>query len=440
MSVFSNRTCLALSGVLAGFGESFILPLIIVSAYVLYLTDNWYVIGSTPALAFGLRSLGALIGSWSLQNARRRKPWMFGAHLLRTGSIALIAWIAWREGVLAEDRLRTFLVTYGFFSFFSGVASSTTTSVVRMATDPGSRKRIFAFRAILAAASGIIAGLVIHELFSVEGQSIDRSFALLFIAASAAMATSAFLVLLVREQPSHTPRSIPSPGGTPAHSRSLKIFRKYVLVRVLLVGAGASDVFLVAFAFRELSFGFPDLGYCVIAFCGTMVAGLLIWSFIGESVLARSILQVGAVAKVVPPLIVVTVPLLEDSAYYQEHATAATIGKWAIVVAFGALGISGASIASGGYAFLTSVSSNMAPSLASTCTAVLAPFSLLAIAGGWIIDKWGFDTLFAVGLALSIVSLLATGSLPVTARRQPQRGAGVSGSSAPPSRNRFRVR
>ena len=440
ISVLSARSCMTLSGILAGFGESFILPLVVVSAYVLYLTDNWLVIGSVPAVAFGLRAIGLLIGAWSIQNAQRRKPWAFAAHVLRTGALALVAWIAWRENVQPDDRLQTFLVTFGVFSFFSGVASSTTTSLARMATDPAGRVRIFALRSVLAAGIGVVGGVIIHELFASESQTTDRMFAFLFIAAAAAMAGSAFLVLLVKERSGQIPRVAVAPGGTPAHSRSLTMFRKFLIVRVLLAATGAADAFLIAFAIREFSLNLDNLGYCVIAFCGAIGAGLLLWSFLGQSVLARSVLQVGAVLKVVPCLIAVTIPYLEESAYYQEHASGGEISRWAIVAAFAAIGFADASIARGGFDFVTSVSTTMAPSFATTTTVVLAPVSLLAVGAGWIVEEWGFDRLFALGLVVAVVALLSTGFLPVTARRRTPTGAGVAGPAPTIRTNRMLLR
>ncbi|MGE3797539.1 MAG: hypothetical protein AB7G88_06820 [Thermomicrobiales bacterium] len=437
MSVLSNRASLTVSGILSGFGEGFILPLIVIAAYVLHLNAGLLTVGAVPAIAFGLRSAGNLAGSRIIRDAQRRKPWAFAAHVLRTGSVALIAWIAWRENVLPEDRLQSFLMTVGVFSFFSGVASSTTSSLGRVATDPAGRVRLYATRAILAAGIGIISGAIIHETFTIENQSIDRSFALLFVVAAAAMAGSAFLVLLVRERPALIPRTATTPGGTPAFARSMSVFRRYIVVRALFAATAAADVFLIVFALRELSFDLEDLGLAAMAFCGSLALGNVFWTLAGPSVLSRSIIQTGAVFRVVPYLIAFSLPLFEESAYYQEHASAGTIARWAIVAAFAALGFAGASIASGGFTFLMSVSTTMAPSFTSMTTAVIAPFSLLAIGGGWAVKEWGFDTLFSAALALSIVTLLSTGFLPVTARKRPQSGAGIAGPAPSMRANRL---
>ncbi|MBX3070189.1 MAG: hypothetical protein KF883_06845 [Thermomicrobiales bacterium] len=426
LTILSNRTCLTLSGMLGGFGEGFMLPLVIVSAYVLHMTSNLLVIGAVPALAFGVRPIGTLIASWLLGTSKRRKPWVFSAHLIRAGAAGLIAWIAWQEGVDSSDRLRTFLITYGVFAFFSGFASFSANSLARMALAQENRNRIFDLRTILAAAAGVVAGATIHELFNDGGQSLSRSFSLLFIAAAVSFAASAFFVLLVREASGQLPRNAPSPGGTTAHGRSMQTFRRFVLVRMLVAAAATADVFLIVFAVLELGMQADFLGYCAIAFSAGLLGGLLLWRLLRESILARSVLQVGTVLRIAPPLIAVMIPYLQESAYYQEHTSTNAVPHWLIVAAFATLGCSAASIGIGGYAFVTSISTSMTPWFASVTTAILAPVSLLGIGAGWVARNWGFDILFAVALALSLVALLACGLLPVTAIRQPQTGAGVA--------------
>lgn len=427
LTFLSNRSCLILSGVLAGFGEGFVLPLVVVSAYVLFLTSNLLVIGAVPAIAFGLRSVGTLAGSRFLQSARHRKPWVFSAHLIRAGAAALFAWIAWRVGASSDDRLATFLVTYGVFAFFSGFSSYAANAFVRMATDRENRARLFDLRTILSAAAGIFAGVVVHQLFNESGQSLGRSFALLFVAAAAAFAASAFFVLLVRESPGHMSRNPPSPGGTPFHTRSMRTFRRFVLVRALIAAAAATDAFLIVFAVLELGMQADFLGYCAIAFTAAFLAGLLLWRSLRTSVLARSVLQIGAVLRIAPPLIAIIIPYLQDSVYYQEHTSGNAFTHWMVVAAFATLGLSGASVATGGYSFVASISAAMTPWFANVTTAILAPFSLLGIGAGWVAREWGFDTLFMVGLVVSLIALLACGLLPVTAVRQSPAGAGVAG-------------
>lgn len=177
--------------------------------------------------------------------------------------------------------------------------------------------------------------------------------------------------------------------------------------------------------------GLEFLGYCIIAFCAALGSGLMLWRLIEREILSRSVLQIAALLKILPPLIALTIPYLQDSEYYQEHTSGNQVAHWLIVAAFAALGLAGSSLAVGGFSFLTSVSTSMTPWFANAATAILAPVSLAGIAGGWVAERWGFDRLFAVTLAVAIVALLTSGLLPVTASRQPRTGAGVAGPARP---------
>ncbi len=426
-TIISNRGSLAMAGILSGFGDGFMLPLIVVSAYVSLLTDNLRTVGAVPALAFGLWSLGSLIAQWPLRTSTRRKPWAFAANLIRSGTVALMAWIAWREDTAAGDRLETLLIAFGVFAFFSGVTSSATTALVRTTTDQSDRRRLLSLRSIGAAIMGVVAGVITRQMFASSEASIDRSFAYLFIAAAAVMSAATFLILISRESVGTVPASPPSPGGTTAHARSMRTFRRYALFRAVLAATVAADAMLIAFAIDELQIGLEFLGYCTIAFCAAMAGGLILWRMLEQEVLSRSVLQIAALLKILPPLIALTVPYLQDSAYYQEHTSGNQVAHWMIVAAFAALGLAGASLAAGGFWFLTSVSTSMTPWFSTATTAVLAPVSLAGISGGWIAERWGFDRLFAAALAVALVALLASGLLPVTASRQPRTGAGVAG-------------
>lgn len=423
----SNRLSLILSGIVGGFGEGFMLPLVVISAYVLHLTSNLLVIGSVTAIAFGLRAAGTLASTLLLRSARRRKPWVFLTHLIRAAIAGLLAWLAWREGVADNDRLQTFLTAYGVFSFISGFAAESSNTLARTASEPENRSRMFDLRSIPGAGAGVIAGIVVHQVFNEGGQTLARSFASLYVGAAAAFAASAFFVLLVSDQPGRPTRNAPMPGGTVAHSRSMSAFRRFLLARLFLAAATSADVFLIVFAVLDLGMQADFLGYCAIGYTAALGAGLLFWRLRRAAVLSRSVLQIGAVLHIVPPLLVVIIPYLQDSAYYQERVTGNAVTHWMIVAAFATLGLSSASIATGSFAFVTSISPAMSQWFANAATMILAPVTLLGIGAGWIAREWGFDTLFAASLVISLLALLACGLLPVTAVRQHQIGAGIAG-------------
>jgi hypothetical protein len=428
----SRGTLLAV-GILSGFGEGFVLPLVVVTAYVATLTENLLALGLIPPLAFGVWNAGALITRWLMAPARARWPWAFGASLLRAAAMAGIAYVVWQSNLARTAQLETVLVLYGVFAFFSGCASASSNALVRTASDPGERSSVLTIRNTGAALAGLLAGSIVYQLFAEGGLSTERSFAFVFLTAAAVLAGAAFFTLMSRDIPGVMLPPPAAPGGTPAHARATRLFRRFLVFRVAFGVAAAADGFLIVYGLRELAMGFDQLGIAVISYAGMTAAGAAAWRILPSTIFARSSMQVAALLKVLPPLIAVSIPYVESSAYYQEHTDGQAVTHWMVVAAFAALGLAGSSIAAGSYAYLSAIAPVTSGSMVNLANGVLGIVSATAIGAGWIADRWGFDALFASALAASVVALLAGGLLPVTASGQARAGvARRSGASGAP--------
>jgi hypothetical protein len=415
-----------LSGAAAGFGEGFALVTLVIAAYIAAHTDNLVTLGFAPVLGFGLWNVGALIAGIIVPGRVRRLPWSFAANLVRTGLMGLIAYVAHQDDVARADQLQSFLICYAVFAFFSGFASVSTNSLIRAALDTASRTRVLHLRAIVATLLAGLAGVVTYKVFSDTSLTMNRAFGYTFTAAAAAIAGSTFFAFTIRETLGPFGRLPATPGGTSAHARSIRAIRRYIAIRALLAAAGMADAFLIVYGIRELSMGLEFIGISVTVFALATAAGLLFWSAFDRLRVPRTTLQIAALLKIIPPLIAVSIPYLQSSAYYDDHTSGNALLHWMIVGSFVALGLAMASIITGSIGYLASIPAGLATPFITVSNGVLAVTSTLGFAAGWIADRWGFDRLFAVVLAVAIVSLLSTGLLPVTAMNKTRSGTSMS--------------
>ncbi len=405
-----------MSGLLGAFGEGFAVYLVVVTAYVSLLDDRLTMIGALPALGVGLWQLGFLLGSRTVSRRSRRLPWAFASHVIRAAMMALIAYIAFQENVVAADRLRSFLLAYSAFSLASGFSSAASSLLTRAALDPADRQFTFSIRSIGGATLVILSGITAARLLGDTAITTERGFAHLFVASAAALSAAAFFVLGIREVGGTMPRAKSSTGGTPAHARSIRAFWRFVTFRAILGLAAAADVFIVIFALRQLEMDLAYLGYCIAAIGASAATVLVLWRMFDQRVFPKAMLQLGAVCKTIPPLIIISIPYVQASSTYSERGYDASTLHWLIVVAFGFVGAATAAVVVGSYALISSLSSAKANAFTELSNIIMGLVTVSGVAAGWIASQWGFDRLFGLALAVAVLALLASGLLPTTAQ------------------------
>jgi hypothetical protein len=410
-----NRLASLLSSAAAGLGEGFITASIVVAVYVSLLTDDLIVIGSIPALAYALWNVGALLGATLVGRSSRRTPWALAFHLVRTGMIGLASYVAFQDDAATDDRLRAFLFAYAVFGLTSGAASEATQQLMRSSIPAERRARLLTHRALLGPALAIAAGVVTRQVFAQGSLSPDRAFAYLFLAATAAMATSTFFIVIVRESVGIFPPPSGATFGTSAHRRSVHAFRRYVLVRALIGGAAMADVFLVIYAIREFQLPLEHLGAAATVLAGAALLTTFATQSLRLGISPRGTLQFGAVMKLVPPLIALALPYIASSEVFTDRASSNALLHWLIVASFAPIGFAIGAAASGGFGYLSALSSAHMPSFRAQTNVVLALAALLPMLGGWVIETWSFRALFAVALGIAVIALLGSGLLPATA-------------------------
>src|SRR5690606_19552638 len=112
-----------LQAVSSSLATGLMLPVVILAAYVAFLTTNMYRVALVPILAFGLWNLGALVAGRVTRERVRLLPWAFGGGAARAAAIGAMAYVAYHTNPADDNRLTTFLIFLGGFGSASGFTS-----------------------------------------------------------------------------------------------------------------------------------------------------------------------------------------------------------------------------------------------------------------------------------------------------------------------------
>ena len=116
--------------------------------------------------------------------------------------------------------------------------------------------------------------------------------------------------------------------------------------------------------------------------------------------------------KLIAPILMLTIPYLQDSADIAKHVSGDRFYLWMLAGCFIALGASLAFQATGNFQYLSEIApaTNRAGYF-STANIVLMFASLFPLLGAWILNGWDYQRLFGVTAAVALVAVLLSGIL-----------------------------
>jgi hypothetical protein len=401
-----------LDGALQSMAAGFVAPLVILAGLAVQLTDRSIIIGVIPVIATSVWTAGAFFAQAVIRTRRIQRPWAFIAALIRTGGMAFIAYSAYRANISDTHRLRLLLLGFIVYAAATGFGSVPTRNLLIKSASGPQRIGLFLRRATLGVVLAVIAALVNYRVLETTELTTPRNFSYLFIAATAALASASFFLLLVRE-----PRRVSGSDRHQLHfsvSAALKDqpFRRYLSFRVILAAAAAIDVFLVVYVLRELDAPLRFLGIYAGAIAVAVLVSLPVWRQLANARGGRLPLQAAAFVRFVIPLIVLLIPFIEETDFYIDRANDQGPLHWLMVVPFACLGLSLAAQIAGHFQYLLEITPRTRGSAyVDTSNLVLAAVAFLAIGAGWIIEAQGYRPVFAVAAVLSLVSILLSGLL-----------------------------
>jgi hypothetical protein len=401
--------------------EAMLLPSLVLAFFVAELTPSYTTIGLVPAIAVAFWTM-ARIPATLLTSARRRKqPWAFGAAVARAGAILILAIVALRTdpaslAVSARPLLGTLFLCLIVYALASGFGSVPHLALLRGAMGNESWDSFLTRRALWSALLSLLGALVATRLLGANAAPFPNSYGRLFLAAAVILIAVAVFTVAMREpaggalfaEPAVAPRAWRQP-------LSDRRFRRLLLFRGLLAATAAIDPFLFLYAVTRLGAPLTAIGsYALLAVLGWVVTTPL-WFWLDRRSGPRGVLQGAAVVRLIAPALALALPQLAATDPLRDRIGDATLLTGVYGLAFFALGAALAALSRGAYSYLAAVSTrqHLRPAIALS-NVVLAVIAFAPVAGGAVIERFGYEALFGVAAALGLVAVFVGGLLAET--------------------------
>jgi MFS family permease len=389
-------------------------PSLVLTWFVSQLGASSLVIGMLLPIGQGGWFLPQLLVSGLARRMPRKMPLYRASALGRAFCwvmLTFLVWSTWNGN--ASLLLTVFLAVYAVYALLSGVGGLSFMDVVGKAIAADRRGSFFAWRefggGVLALAGGALTSYVLREQ---SGLAFPRNFASLFAVATLALVGGLVTFAQVTEPAGVAGDEDSRRAGWRAipallwHDRN---YAAFVAARILLLVHGVSRPFYTVFAVQELAAPTGVAGAYLTAFTLASVGSTILWGQLSDRRGNRTAMLVASLLSILPPL----VPLGLGA----RLSYAAFAGQFVLVGA----------LQSGIFISALSLGLDLAPAedrvlYIGLLNTVLGVVSLLLLAGGFVVERWGLDAVFAPS---AVCAALAT--LLVAAVRDPGRTAASTG-------------
>lgn len=408
------------SGGVAALAETLILPRLLLAYFVAQLTSSYLAVGWVAAIATGVWALSRLPAAVLISPRQRSQPWALAAALIQAAAMGLLAFVTYGvapEALAASQSqlLRSFFICFVVFVIAGGFASIPMGHLLAKATPNGLREALYHRRSIAGLIGAAAGALVVFQLLREGGPVYPRQFALLFLAATVCQVAIAVLIASMRE-----PIRVSMPrGSTPlaavqALPRALadSSFRRFFVFRIMLSLAAIADPFLILFALARLGAPVSAAGVYIVAFVAGLILSRPLWAWLATRAGERASLQVCALLRFVPPLLALALPFVADSRFFQERFGDSTVLAWVFAAAFVCMGAAASGQARGNFGYLAEISPDrFRGPYAGILNSALMLVAFAPVAGGLLIERFGYEGLFAVAALAAFIGAFASGSL-----------------------------
>jgi hypothetical protein len=410
------------NGALQILADTLIHPTLILVLFAAELTDSYPLIGLVPALATGLWWLPQLVGQAIVQGRRRQMPWAVAASLVRAASIGLIGYIAYKAENYDNDELfRSFLICYAAYNIAGGFAALPSNELITKGIASERRALFIQQRNLWGIALGVAAGFVVREVLGDSGPDFPKNFGLIFLASAVALITATFLQARMREPIrviSGRRISILRQFVAGPKAFADANFRRFLLFRIALGVSLLADPFFVIYAQRELQAPGKAIGGYLIAMTLARFLAHRLWTTLQTRKGNRAVLQYAALVRIAAPAIALVLPYAVKTTFYEDHVTDSRVPYIIFGGVFVAIGIalSGFILSNFGYA-MELAPNDARPAYVGMANAVLGIVSFVMVFGGSLLDRRGYETLFATASVAGLVAVFAGGVLTQTHTR-----------------------
>ncbi len=397
-----------LNGVFFNLFSALLDPSLVLSWFVSQLTTSNFLIGLIVPIQNGGWFLPQLVMSSYLQRRQRKLPFyarMAGVRAVIWGLMTLAIFLIEEPTVL----LVVFFTLLTAYSLGAGLAGLCFVDFVAKAIPPTRRGAFFAWRLFLGGLLALGGSLLVRYILDERrGFAFPDNYALLFLLSffTLCVAMGSFILVVEPLEPVNEERV---PLGRQFRRaldlpRRDKNYRRFLTMRLLLMGAEIATPFYIVYAKRALSLPVSMVGVYLTGTTLASFASNLLWGRISDRQGNKLLLALSNLLGLFIPLAaLLIVPLANLGPGLKELAP----GLFALVFVLSGASKSGVMI--GNMNFLLEIAPADNRPLYVGFTNTIVGIALLASSvGGLIVDLVGFTMLFSLALAFYALALILT--------------------------------
>jgi MFS family permease len=398
-----NFVCGLLHGVFYRAGMAFSEPTSVLPVFLSHFTGSLTMIGVFSALIQGGGTLPLLFVANRLERACRKKPVLLAAIWVRAAAWGILGVLVffWRDGdtTLVLMALLTLLF---IFSFAGGVATVPFNDLWAKALPATMRGRFFGYRQLWGGVMALGAAYVVKRVLGDPELVFPNNYGLLFLLSFAFLVISYIALSSVREPEGdiiETPRRMSTFLGQSLRMiREDRNFGRFLLSRLTIGFTAFALPFYVLYGQQELQMPAERIGLLVGAQVAGAILSNIVWAELSDRVGNRSVIMLTG-------LVAVLIPVLSLVSTYVGGSTL-------LVAVFALIGaqISGAGIGFKNY-LLEIAPVPLRPAYIAVAGTLSGFLFLLPIAGGFVVDLWGYQAAFAATAVVVAVGLASSWAL-----------------------------
>jgi MFS family permease len=349
-------------------------------------------VGLIPVLwTVGFNFPQIFIANYTQRFARKKKLVLTTAMVQRTPWLLLALLSAFLIAKAnTEIGLLLFFTVFALAAIGGSINLPVWFDLVAKITPVDLRGRLFGVRQVLGAMLGIFGGWVVTKVLAAV--AYPESFALLFLLAFITMMVSYIFVALLKEENGARPEKQISYKsylrGLPRILKQQHNYRNFLIADALLITATMASAFYTVSALEKFSLSDAHAGTFIIVMMTSMMAGNLLFGYLADHFGHRLNLLLAAIVTASTCLIALLAPTVEI--YLLVFVGAA--------FTMGLTGISRLPI-------IAEFCSNAErPTYIALTNLITSPFVLSGLAGGWLANRFGYDTVFIIAAILALAS------------------------------------
>ena len=377
----------------------------IVATLVHGLTGSALAVGAAAAIQrYGWLFPQIFVAYLAQSRVRRMGFYKLGA-FGRAGCLAALAVLLAAAGALPHGLLiALFFVLWIAYSFIGGIVAVPYNDIVGRSIPSARRSRMLAIRFFGGGILALAVAAAAHYFLNLEGLPFPNGYAVI-VALGAVLMLASCLSFIATDESDATLPARPSRGFVDFLAGGVAVFRGDERFRLFLYAQWLGGAVTMAFPFyilqaTALTGGVADVAFLLGASTAGALASNALWGWWGDRHGKRSLFEGVTLLRIAPPVLILVL-----TARGGLGGLPALPGLALVFLLMGALG-NGITIAMLGYLMEISPD-DQRPAYSGYFNAMVAPASLLPLAGAVIVEAASLRMVFVVSLIAAVLQFLA---------------------------------